>query len=129
MPHSQLTGGKVLQTAYTIPTVLFSCVSFSTPDIKTSCILTTYFDVCRQQLEDKPRIHPASILACELSTRVLRRGVQRLSLPTNFINNALVHRVIVLQRTEGQVRLVGTQTSNGPSDVHLAFAATKHPLK
>ena len=119
----------MLQTAYTIPTVLFSCVSFSTPDIKTSCILTMYFDVCRQQLEDKPRIHPASILACELSTRVLRRGVQRLSLPTNFINNALVHRVIVLQRTEGQVRLVGTQTSNGPSDVHLAFAATKHPLK
>lgn len=85
--------------------------------------------VYRQQQGDKLRIHPASTLACELSTRVLRRGVQRPSLPTNFINNALVHRVIVLQRTEGQVRVVGTLTSNGPSDVHLAFASTKHATK
>ena len=116
------------QTANTIPTALLSWFSLSTPKIKRPhphhlrlCLLPT----ARRQ----PRLRPASKLACELSTRFLRRGVQRLSLPTNFINDALVHRVVVLQRIEEEVRVGGTLTTNGPSDVHLAFAATKHATK
>ena len=77
--------------------------------------------------KDTYHTHPSSILACELYTRLLRRGVQRLCLPTNFVNNALVHRVVVVQHLEAQDRVLVLHAVNGPPDVPLAFAATKHP--
>lgn len=80
-----------------------------------------------RQYSSKDTNHPASTLACERLTRFLRRGVQTLILPTNFINSVLLHRVVVLQRAlplaQNHVRVLAPLTSNGPSDVQLAFAA------
>ena len=67
-------------------TVLLSCVSLSSPAIEYDpYVLATYFHVYREQLGDEPSTHSASILACELSTRVLRRGVLRLRIDSTIV--------------------------------------------
>ena len=80
---------------------------------------TPYFKRCDRELVSKPAI------SLKRSWGGHRR--MTLSLPTNLIHNVLVHRVVVVQRAEDQVRVRAMLTANGPPDVHLALAATKHP--
>ena len=93
------------------------------------CYETTTAQKCSYHVlpyESPPaRIH--STHTSFLNTRMLTfhtRGVQRLSLATTFINKVLVHRMVVVQRLEDEVRVLAMLTFNGPSDVPLAFAAT-----